>query len=112
MENVCIVVAPEVIEMAGCSAASDIWSVGCTVVELLTGKPPYFDLAPMAALFRIVQDDYPPFPEDISPVLHDFILKCFRKEPGMRSSAMDLLKHPWIASIPRNKVEQVRNEMI
>ncbi|KAK3236543.1 MAP3K epsilon protein kinase 1, partial [Cymbomonas tetramitiformis] len=47
--------APEVIEMCGASYASDIWGVGCTVIELLTGYPPYFDLAPMAALFRIVQ---------------------------------------------------------
>lgn len=43
-------------------------SVGCTIVELLTGKPPYYDLAPMAALFRIVQDDYPPLPSGISEV--------------------------------------------
>ena len=30
-------------------------SVGCTVIELLTGKPPYFGKPPMAALFSIVQ---------------------------------------------------------
>ncbi|RDX60433.1 MAP3K epsilon protein kinase 1, partial [Mucuna pruriens] len=47
--------APEVIEMAGVCAASDIWSVGCTVIELLTCVPPYYDLQPMPALFRIVQ---------------------------------------------------------
>ncbi|CAI5489387.1 unnamed protein product [Closterium sp. Naga37s-1] len=50
--------APEVIEMSGISPASDIWSVGCTVIELLTTKPPYFDLQPMPALFRIVQATY------------------------------------------------------
>lgn len=65
-------VAPEVIEMAGWSFASDIWSVGCTIIELLSTKPPYFDLAPMAALFRIVQDDHPPLPERISPVRYQF----------------------------------------
>lgn len=54
--------------MAGWSTSSDIWSVGCTIIELLSTKPPYFDLAPMAALFRIVQDDHPPLPERISPV--------------------------------------------
>lgn len=98
--------APEVIEMAGWSSASDIWSVGCTIIELLTTKPPYFDLAPMAALFRIVQEDHPPLPQRMSPALHDFIMKCFMKEPRLRASAEDLLAHPWIAQIPKNKVEQ------
>ena len=40
----------------GVTTAADIWSVGCTLIELLTTKPPYFDLAPMAALFRMVRD--------------------------------------------------------
>lgn len=74
---VCVAVAPEVIEMAGWSFASDIWSVGCTIIELLSTKPPYFDLAPMAALFRIVQDDHPPLPERISPVRNSSWLAMF-----------------------------------
>ena len=36
--------APEVIELKGASPKSDIWSLGCTVIELLTGRPPYADL--------------------------------------------------------------------
>lgn len=46
---------PQVIEMTQVTAASDIWSVGCLILELLTGYPPYYDLQPMSALFRIVQ---------------------------------------------------------
>mmetsp|Transcript_18777 Transcript_18777/g.31303 ORF Transcript_18777/g.31303 Transcript_18777/m.31303 type:complete len:1208 (+) Transcript_18777:214-3837(+) len=88
--------APEVIEMSTPTAACDIWSVGCTIIELLTGKPPYFDLAPMAALFRIVQDDYPPLPEGISQALRDFLMLCFQKEPVMRKTAEKLLEHPWL----------------
>ncbi len=37
-------VAPEVIELKGASTASDIWSLACTVIELLTGRPPYADI--------------------------------------------------------------------
>jgi serine/threonine protein kinase len=45
----------QVIEMTQVTPASDIWSVGCLIIELLTGYPPYYDLQPMSALFRIVQ---------------------------------------------------------
>jgi serine/threonine protein kinase len=37
--------APEVIELKGASPKSDIWSLACTVVELLTGRPPYAEIA-------------------------------------------------------------------
>eukprot|EP01133_Synstelium_polycarpum_P012007 gene12007-14038_t len=58
--------APEVIDISGHCQVSDIWSVGCTVIELLTGSPPYYNHNPMAAMFRIVQDDRPPLPKGIS----------------------------------------------
>jgi serine/threonine protein kinase len=78
--------APEVIEMSGASAASDVWSVACTVVELLTGSPPYFDLQPMPALFAIVRDQRPPIPAGVSPELKNFLTRCFHKDPEARPS--------------------------
>ena len=51
--------APEVIKMSGATDRSDVWSVGCTVIELLTGAPPYSELGQVPALFRIVQDVHP-----------------------------------------------------
>ena len=62
--------APEIIQLSGATSASDIWSVGCTVIELLQGKPPYHNLAAMPALFAIVNDDHPPLPEGVSPVCY------------------------------------------
>lgn len=74
-----IVLLLQVIEMTSVSAAADIWSVGCLCLELLTGAPPYFDLQPMSALFRIVADMRPPLPDSLSPELRDFLLQCFHK---------------------------------
>jgi serine/threonine protein kinase len=45
----------QVIEMTQVTSSSDIWSVGCLIIELLTGYPPYYDHQPMSALFRIVK---------------------------------------------------------
>jgi serine/threonine protein kinase len=39
--------APEIIEHKVSSTDSDIWSLGCTVIELLTGQPPYGDIPDM-----------------------------------------------------------------
>lgn len=93
--------APEVIEMSGVCAASDIWSVGCTVIELLTCVPPYYDLQPMPALFRIVQDEQPPIPDGLSPDITDFLHQCFKKDAIQRPDAKTLLQHPWIQNSRR-----------
>lgn len=91
--------APEVIDQLGATTASDIWSVGCVVIELLDGgRPPYHFLDPMPALFRIVNDDCPPIPVGLSPSARDFLLQCFQKDPNLRISARKLLKHPWLAT--------------
>nr|XP_048319255.1 MAP3K epsilon protein kinase 1-like [Ziziphus jujuba var. spinosa] len=101
--------APEVIEMSGVCAASDIWSVGCTVIELLTCVPPYYDLQPMPALFRIVQDDHPPIPDSLSPDITDFLRQCFKKDARQRPDAKTLLSHPWIQNCRRALQSSIRN---
>ena len=89
--------APEVIELHGASTKSDIWSLGCTVIELLTGRPPYAEIANgMSVMFRIVEDDMPPFPPGASDLLRHFLTQCFHKDPALRPSAEVLCEHPWL----------------
>lgn len=80
-------------------------SVGCVVIELLEGHPPYHTLDPMPALFRIVQDDCPPIPEGASPIVKDFLYHCFQKDCNLRISGKKLLKHPWMVSARRQMAD-------
>eukprot|EP00201_Polytomella_parva_P005714 CAMPEP_0175080052 /NCGR_PEP_ID=MMETSP0052_2-20121109/25249_1 /TAXON_ID=51329 ORGANISM="Polytomella parva, Strain SAG 63-3" /NCGR_SAMPLE_ID=MMETSP0052_2 /ASSEMBLY_ACC=CAM_ASM_000194 /LENGTH=455 /DNA_ID=CAMNT_0016350621 /DNA_START=63 /DNA_END=1426 /DNA_ORIENTATION=+ len=96
--------APEVIEMTeGADGSScDIWGVGCLVIEMLCGSPPYFNLQPLSALFRIVSDEDPPIPEEVrrhgSPLLIQFVEACFIKDWKRRPTAQDLRRHPWLSA--------------
>jgi mitogen-activated protein kinase kinase kinase len=44
--------APEVVKQTLHSSAADIWSVGCLVVEMLTGEHPWAQLTQMQAIFK------------------------------------------------------------
>lgn len=89
--------APEtVLGGEGICTASDIWSLGATIIELFTMSPPYHDLNPMATLHAIGTDDHPPLPSGLSPVAKDFLLECFQKQASIRISAKLLLKHKWM----------------
>ena len=105
--------APEVIEMSGATDRSDVWSVGCTVIELLTGSPPYADLPQVPALFRIVQDLHPPLPDLAAQdsVLHDFLMRCFQKDPQDRADAQSLSEHSWLIEMNQSIDETIGHDI-
>ncbi|KAK2664240.1 hypothetical protein Ddye_002814 [Dipteronia dyeriana] len=90
--------APEVVNLKnhGYGLAADIWSLGCTVLEMLTRKPPYSHLEGMQALFRIGKGEPPPVPSVLSRDARDFIVKCIQVNPNDRPTAARLLDHPFI----------------
>ena len=52
--------SPEAIETDGkANSERDIWAVGCTIIELLEGKPPHFDKNQFSAMHAIVSEEMP-----------------------------------------------------
>ena len=45
--------APEVVNQPTYTEKADIWSVGCVVVEMLTGEHPWAQLSQMQAIFKV-----------------------------------------------------------
>ncbi|BEJ13857.1 hypothetical protein CspHIS471_0310310 [Cutaneotrichosporon sp. HIS471] len=90
--------APEVVKQTSYTSKADIWSVGCLVVEMLTGTHPWADLTQMQAIFRIGSLARPATPNDISPDATDFLRLTFEINHNARPPASTLLNHPFIAA--------------
>ncbi|CAI9780762.1 unnamed protein product [Fraxinus pennsylvanica] len=75
--------------------AVDIWSLGCTIIEMFNGKPPWSEYEGAAALFKVLKDT-PPIPETMSADGKEFLHCCFRRKPTDRPTARMLLEHPFV----------------
>jgi len=100
--------APELIQRLPYKEKVDIWSIGITVYELMTGCPPYYDLEPQEALENIVRNGVKGlagknFTENIINFTN---VCCLAHNPDNRVTAAFLIKHPWINS--RSTKEQFR----
>jgi len=96
--------APEVVRQQGHGKAADIWSLGCTVVQMLTGAPPWDERSnDFALMFQIASAKAPPtLPEGISSKARGFLGLCFLIDPKERPSAQALLRHNFVA--PRDSL--------
>jgi len=92
--------APEVVKQSAHTQKADIWSVGCLVVEMLTGEHPWASLTQMQAIFKIGSSAKPTIPSDISPEAHDFLTRTFDVDYEARPSASELQQHPFITRKP------------
>ncbi|KAI5069381.1 hypothetical protein GOP47_0015682 [Adiantum capillus-veneris] len=90
--------APEVIMATntGYEYAVDIWSLGCTVIEMVTGRPPWCDLEAAAAMFKVTKVGAPPIPESLSAEGKSFLRLCLQRNPADRPTASALLEHPFV----------------
>jgi len=82
------------------SFASDIWSLGITLVECALGQYPYTAYTGsnyFVLLSQIINDAPPQLPTGtFSAEFRDFISECLYKEPEWRPSAQQMLLHPFI----------------
>ncbi|KAK1666610.1 hypothetical protein QYE76_054769 [Lolium multiflorum] len=92
--------APEVARGEEQGPAADVWALGCTVIEMATGRAPWGDVDDVfAAVHRIgFTDAVPELPGWLSPEASDFLGKCLARNPCHRSTAAQLLEHPFLAS--------------
>ncbi|KAH0622433.1 hypothetical protein JD844_024736 [Phrynosoma platyrhinos] len=92
--------APEVITRAkgeGHGRAADIWSLGCVVIEMVTGKRPWHEFEHnFQIMYRVGMGHKPPIPEKISPEGKDFLSHCLESDPKMRWTASQLFDHPFV----------------
>jgi serine/threonine protein kinase len=96
--------APETITQNETTIKSDIWSLGCTIIHMLTGRIPWCNLTIASSVYYlkirnwIADGAQPPIPTDLSlsnECIH-FLEQCFQHDPDRRPSSDQLLEHPFI----------------
>lgn len=90
--------APEVVmNKSGYSLAVDIWSLGCTILEMAMAKPPWSQYEGVAAIFKIGNSkDIPEIPDFLSSDAKSFLYLCLQRDPADRPLASQLLDHPFV----------------
>jgi serine/threonine protein kinase len=101
--------SPEMIQNSdGVTEATDIWSLGCTVIELLTGKPPLSELMHYQVFFMVTEKDQLVDTSAFSKECADFLSLCLSKDPKKRPVPSSLMRHGWLAPEYQELVESKR----
>lgn len=95
--------APEVVKQTAYTKKADIWSVGCLIVEMFTGKHPFPDFSQMQAIFKIGTHITPQIPEWCTREAKDFLEKTFELDYEKRPDAVDMLGEPFLNTLIMSK---------
>lgn len=89
--------APEVVRQSGQSIKSDIWSVGCLIVEMFTGSRPFPSMTTLQALFAVgSNNESPSIPDGASEEAQGFLARTFEVDHNKRPGADELLKEGFL----------------
>ncbi|XP_028755245.1 mitogen-activated protein kinase kinase kinase 18-like [Neltuma alba] len=90
--------APEVARGEQQGFPADVWALGCSVLEMITGKAPWHDISdPVSVLYRVgFSGEVPEIPSFLSEQGKDFLTMCLKTDPNERLSAGELLKHEFV----------------
>ena len=106
--------APEVLRAQRYSFQADIWSVGCTVMEMLTAQNPWhhFTANTQLQVLHWVCDDTQPVtaPPGLTAASEAFLLDCLNRNPMERPSAQELIDHHYFCSDAEELSRQYRRE--
>lgn len=92
--------APEVVKQTSYTRKADIWSLGCLVVEMMTGTHPFPDCTQLQAIFKIGGSRAAPtIPEHASEEAKQFLSQTFEIDHNKRPSADDLMLSPFLTPI-------------
>jgi len=92
--------APEVVKQTSYTRKADIWSLGCLVVEMMTGTHPFPDCTQLQAIFKIGGSKAAPtIPEHASADGQLFLSQTFEMDHNKRPSADDLMLSPFLTPI-------------
>ncbi|XP_017978227.1 PREDICTED: mitogen-activated protein kinase kinase 7 [Theobroma cacao] len=78
------------------TGALDIWSLGCIMVEMLTGKLPLAFRNLKDLRDKLLRGESPNIPANMSSMGKNFLIKCFARDPNERWTASMLLSHPYL----------------
>jgi len=103
--------APEIVQNKKYDGKVDIWSLGCTCIEMATQHPPHYTLPGDKAIYKIMTSEPPKLPPGFSKEFNEFVNKCLIKDTVLRYDLDQLLKLPFIVNAPGVEVlAKVRTE--
>ena len=90
--------APEVLRGEPYGRSADIWSLGCVIIEMSSGHPPWDAINMKNAfslIYKIASSPRPPdIPNHLSPALKDFAKRLLQPDAKDRPHSQELHKHP------------------